>query len=160
MAAIAIPVLLVIAIALSIYLPAAFAKKPKYDFVYTNEDDYYYRYTVKEEKIIELPQDQKSFYPLTRSDIKFYLHNTAENTNKEITLADAQSLNLSGDTTSPDGFTITRPDGNESIFTLFFGGVNNYNSRYFEAPNSKIGLKINLANPQGYYFHFLGWVIK
>ena len=54
----AIPVLMILFVAGSIYIPRLFAPEPKFNFVYSSGEDYYYGslnnyYSVKNGKIVE-----------------------------------------------------------------------------------------------------------
>lgn len=165
-----LPILLILIVALTTYLPSAFIST-KYNFIYTsctdgynyhpyNCDDYLKgRYSVPEDKIVvnKLTEDAKAKY----SD-RIFLHDTQKNESREISLKEAETLTLSSLLTSPDGITVSSYyDRNGGDFFIFGGGYSSY-GYYLTKGKSKS--KINLINnsDQYYYqnnFQFLGWVL-
>lgn len=163
-AALAVPVLMIILVALAIYVPRSWAK-PQYDFIYTTEYNYYYRFSViNGSLVIDQTPDPSvpSPEPISRPVKdpfetivpKVFLHHTDTDTNEEITLDRAKALKLIGDQKSPDGFEVTRGDSGP----LFFGG-NNYNTFYLNGHH--LSKKITLMSSNQYNdFHLIGWIQK
>lgn len=179
-----LPVVLIVVIALSTYLPSLFIST-KYNFVYTSCSDsssnYYYpyycnnylqqRYAVINNKIatnpIDMTQDlDKNGVPDFNENYiaRIFLHDTEKNESREITLAEAQTLTLNNLLTSPDGVTVSRNynyNGGGDFF-IFGGGGHSSFGYYLTKGNSK--KKVNLINTtdQYYYqnnFQFIGWVL-
>lgn len=167
-AALAVPVVMIVLVALTIYVPRTWAK-PQYDFIYTTEYNYYYRFSVIDGKLNvtesfdpSAPQAAPYPYPapVPGKDLppqpkpKIYLHHTDTDSNEEITLEKAQVLNLSGDTKSPDGYQVNRGDSSGSFF-----GSSGYNTFYITGHH--LSQKVNLATSDyGYDFHLIGWIKK
>jgi len=178
-----IPVLMIIFVALSIYLPAMFATPPKYDFLYITGDSGYCagqrRYTVRDEKVTDLYAEDKKIdvkaneagansgipIPAQRLALRdneclnavsrFYLHDTTNNTNKEVSFEDAVKLKLDSNIESPDGFEVIRGSGGDG-FPFGFSG-DNY--RRFYLRGNKLSQKVDLrVSSQDYWnFQFVGW---
>ena len=175
-----LPILLIVIVALSSYLPSLFLST-NYNFVYTactdgrNSYPYYCenylqkRYSVVDNKLVVNPVD------LTQDSNKdgvvdfkqnytarIFLHDTKKNESREITLAEAQMLTLNNLLTSPDGVTVSSNYSyNGGDFFPFSGGRSSY-GYYLTQGKSKS--KINLINStdQYYYqnnFQFIGWVL-
>lgn len=164
-AALAVPVIMIILVALTIYVPRTWAK-PQYDFLYTTEYNYYYRFSVMDGKInlTESPDPsapKPAPYTAPNSGPepaqpkpRIYLHHTQTDSNEEISLEKAQSLSLSGDTKSPDGYQVNRGDSSGSFF-----GSSGYGTFYITGHH--LSKRVNLATSDyGYDFHLIGWVIK
>ncbi|OHA16399.1 MAG: hypothetical protein A3H57_05155 [Candidatus Taylorbacteria bacterium RIFCSPLOWO2_02_FULL_43_11] len=175
-----IPILLILGIALSVYIPSIFLST-KYDFIYATCDDnrYSYRYDcanyfnnifkVENGKLVEYPVD-----PLADSDkdgitdnkenytARVFLHDTEKNVSSEITLEEAKQLNLRGLITSPDGVSVSNDYEYGAEFFPFFG-TNSKHGYYLT--KGKIKKKLDLINENDNYYYyggnfkFLGWVI-
>ncbi len=175
-----LPILLIVIVALTTYLPSLFLKT-NYDFVYsscTDGNSYYpyncntylkNRYTVSNEKLVvnnvdltqDLNKDGVPDFKQNYSDRIFY-HDTKNNQSREITLKEAQSMKLSDLLTSPDGVNVSsRYDRVGGGDFLFFGGGYSSYGYYLTKGNSRS--KINLINNNDRYydnnFQFIGWVL-
>jgi len=164
----AIPVLMIIFVAVAIYAPSIFAH-PKYDFVFSAGDTYYTdygdHYSVAVGKISKttISQPIDSFgkpYPTTRVVELFRYDAKADNVHP-ITFEDAQKLNLDVSPKSPDGYVLTHGNNNNGIFELF-GSNRDYNAWFLK--KGIVSKKIYIGiNQDGYYYdsnsQFLGWVV-
>lgn len=161
---ISIPILMILLVAGSIYLPGLFIH-PKYSFLYVSGDDYYYnngqRYFVENSRLkkneITQPEDTNNYPP--RGEAKLFIHDVAKNESKEIFFEEAQKLNLDTNNTSPDGFEVVYGGGEGGIFPFFYSGGTDYNARYLKGHN--VSKKINVQLSGSYYynnFRFLGWL--
>lgn len=168
-----LPIGLITAVALSMYLPSLFLSTD-YDFVYTactNGRNYYPyrcdsylkdRYAVEEGKLVQVTVETAENLDEQYVD-RIFLHDTKKNESREITLEEAQTLTLNDLLTSPDGITVSssydRRGGD--VFFLFGGGTSTY-GYYLTKGSSKS--KINLINTDDRYyyrdnFRFIGWVL-
>jgi len=175
-----LPIVLIIIVALSTYLPSLFLTT-NYNFVYSscsNDTDYYsYRcsnylkkfYTVIDGKlvvnVIDPTQDSNND---GIPDIKekyttrIFLHDTKNNESREITLSEAQGLTLNELLTSPDGVSIS---GNYDKGADFFPLMMNSGSSYgYYLMKGKSKNKLNLINNENRYydqnnFQFIGWIV-
>ena len=163
---ISIPILMILFVAGSIYLPGLFIK-PHFNFLYASGDDSYYyynngyQYSVQDDKLIknEIKQPENQNYTPPRVEPKLYLYDITKNEAKEISFADAQNLNLDSNTKSPDDFEVVYGSRDEGFFPFFWGAGTDYNSRYLKGHN--VSKKINLQlNGGSYYnnFRFIGWI--
>ncbi|OHA26913.1 MAG: hypothetical protein A3C06_02200 [Candidatus Taylorbacteria bacterium RIFCSPHIGHO2_02_FULL_46_13] len=176
-----LPVLLIVVVALSTYLPSLFLSTD-YNFVYTSCTDgrNYYpyrcdgylqkRYIVVGNKLVVNPVDMtldsnKDGVPdfSEKYTDRIFLHDTKKNESREITLEEAQTMTLNSLLTSPDGVTVSsyydRNGGD--FFFIFDGGSSSYG---YYLTKGKSRNKINLINStdQYYYqnnFQFIGWVL-
>jgi len=163
---ISIPILMILFVAGSIYLPGLFIK-PHFNFLYASGDDSYYyynngyQYSVQNDKLIknELKQPENPNYNPPRVEPKLYLYDVTMNEAKEISFADAQNLNLDSNTKSPDDFEVVYGSRGDGFFPFFWGGGTDYNARYLKGHN--VSKKLNLQlNGGSYYnnFRFIGWI--
>lgn len=157
-AAIAVPVLMMIAISASIYLPAMFVR-PGYDFIYTDNQNYdsSYRYSVDggmiKKEDVPCDSSANSNYCNSRTgDGKIYYYDVARNESRELPFEEANRIKLDSSYKSPDGFEIMGSSGGGP----FFSG--DYNAKFIK--KGAYSKKINKSSANGYNFEFLGWVIK
>ena len=167
---VSIPILMILFVALSIYVPQMFVR-PQYDFLYlTGNNNCYIApnsniqvYSVQSGKLIRniLDQQLQACKVAQVPELKIYLYSVANNKSQEVSFEDVQNLNLSDSAQSPDGFEIV--NGNSSgggFFPFFWGGSSDYDSHYIQGHN--VSKKLNVQYSNGYYneFTFLGWVEK
>jgi len=158
-AAAAIPIIMIIFIAASIYLPRFFVK-PAFNFIYISPDDRYNQnyYTVQNGKIILAPNTNWGG-EIRTSVIKLYIYDVAKDTAREISLAEAQNLNLDAHKISPDGFEIVNGSDSDYIFPFFFASNTDYHTYYLKGHNLSKKLNIQLNDHSGYNeFRFIGWI--
>ncbi|MDP3883173.1 MAG: hypothetical protein Q8Q48_03915 [Candidatus Staskawiczbacteria bacterium] len=167
---VSIPILMIIFVAASIYIPQMFIK-PEYNFLYLSGNNTCSHvagnnqiFSVKNGKVVNnlsgLPNltDQILQYCLSRSsEIKFYLYDMKAEKTSEVSFAYAQTLNLDPALESSDGFQIIKGTYSGGIFPFFYSN-SDYNSRYVQGHN--ISKKINTQQGSYYNFTFLGWVKK
>ena len=159
---IAIPILMIILVAASIYLPAIFSSQPKFNFLYVTGDDYYKgkQYVVQSGKLVEREVKYQEHYPPRIP--RLFIHHVATNESKEISFKKAQQLSLNPNLKSPDDWKVVYGNRDYGIFPLFFSGRRDYSSMYLKGHNTS--KKLNLQSPPDnryYYYHrvrFLGWI--
>lgn len=160
---ISIPIVMILFVAGSIYLPGLFIK-PHFNFLYVSGDDYYYnqqQYSVQNEKLIksEINQPEKQNYNPPQVESKLYLYDVTKNESKEISFKDAQNLNLNPNIKSPDDFEVVYGSRGDGFFPFFYESRTDYNTQYLKGRN--VSKKLNLQlNGSSYHnnFHFLGWI--
>jgi len=164
---ISIPILMILFVAGSIYLPGLFIR-PHFNFLYvSNNDSYYYNhnngyeYAVQSNRLVrsEMRQPENQNYNPPQVELKLYVYDVVENKAKEISFADAQNLNLDSNVISPDDFEIVYGSRGDSSFPFFWGGRTDYNTRYLKGHN--VSKKLNLQlNGSSHYnnFRFIGWI--
>jgi hypothetical protein len=174
-----LPILLIVGVVLSIYIPSKFLSTD-YDFVYTSCTDgvrYDYRcdnylpqrYSVVDAKLVvndidpEQDSDKNGVKDIDEKyNARIFLHNTQTNESREITKEEAMSLTLSGLLTSPDGVTVSDAyNRNGGDFFYLFGGGSSSYGHYLTKGKSK--KRLDLINDDGRYyywnnFQFIGWV--
>ncbi len=147
--AVSIPILMILLIIGSIYWPRETAH-PKFNFLYITHDSSQQEYLVQEGKLVP-PKKTAT------NHTKFFIYDVTQNKSQEISFQDTQKLNLDTNIKSPDGFEVVSGGNDINIFSLFFGSIDNYNSRYLKKRNTI--LKLNLSPNTSYYtFRFLGWI--
>ena len=168
--AFALPILLILVVALTTYLPSLFIST-NYDFIYISCNDSsssYYSYNCNgyvQKRLYSVVDDK--FVVNEKYTARIFLHDTKKNENKEISLLDVQKLKLSGLLTSPDGVTVSSgysPTGGCGEFFIF-GGCGGSSSYGYYLAKGRSRSKLNLINnSDSYYynnnFQFLGWVIE
>lgn len=178
--AFALPLLLIIGLAVSTYVPSLLLST-QYDFVYTTCGDgtnYYYEYNcdtylnslykVENGKLLlrdvdSLQDSDNDKTPDVAENYvtRLFLHDTQANEGREITLNEAQSFNFNELITSPDGVSVESAYNNNMDFFIFFNGSSQYG--YYLTKGSKKS-KLNLVNDDDRYYYrdnfkFIGWVI-
>lgn len=156
---ISIPILMILFVAGSIYLPGVFAK-PKFNFLYIT-GDYYSgsQYSVINGRLVEneIEYPPRKYGP-PRAEVKLFVHDVAKNESKIISFEEAQMLNLDSSIKSPDGFEVISGGRGSGIF-FFFGVDRDYDSIYLKGHNMSKKLNVQMSGSYGYgNFRFLGWI--
>lgn len=154
--AVAIPILMIIFVAASIYLPGLFMN-PKYNFLYLSGDNYSTRYYIKDDKLLK--QEQDVLY-LSIRETKIYFYHTELSKSEEISFEEAQKFKLNSNNLSPDGYSVVPGSSSGGIFPLFFYSGDDYNSVYLKGNNASKKLNINTVGNYYSGFTFLGWVVN
>lgn len=160
---IAIPILMILFVAASIYLPRLFIQ-PHFNFLYVSVDDKHcnnpLQYAVQNNKLVQVKVAlPKSCYYSGQDPSKLYLYDVAKNESREISFANAQNLNLDPTEKSPEGFQVVYGNRNEGFFSIFFGPSTDYSTLYLTGHNVSKKLNLQLNGPSYYdNFRFLGWV--
>lgn len=160
---ISIPILMILFVAGSVYLPGLFIK-PHFNFLYGNDDSYYfygYQYSVQNNKLIrnKIEEPANPSYNPPRVEAKLYIYDVTKNEAREISFTDAQNLNLDSNVKSPDGFEIVYGNRTDNFFPFFWGGRTDYNARYLKGHN--VSKKLNLqqnGNPYYNNISVIGWI--
>lgn len=167
-AALLIPVGVVVAVALSLYLPRFFATPPAHDFMYAVSTEYYYPdispFVVREGKLVKedvrdrllIPESEKTSVEPPAPVL--YRHSVATNESTEISFAEAQALKLDPSKTSPDGYSVEQGNRTDGIFPVFFASPD-YATYYLtgHGQSKKLNLKERTEYPP---VLFLGWTIE
>ena len=152
-----IPVLMVIFIALSVYLPRIFdnTPAPTFNFIYVSEYSYSHRLIVKENQL-QWTENSNSNRSEDNEIPTIYLHDVKSNKSSEISFTEAQKLVLDAKQNAPDGYSINQ--NRHRGFFLF----DYRSSRNHHLVNGHTSHKIELEyKSNNYYaFNFLGWVIE
>lgn len=166
-----LPVLLIIVVLLSIYIPRLSAPEPQNDFVYSIEDNYYYggsQFAVKDSRIEKKDlrvdkdiYDGRLVYPEAPvyEEPRLFLYDVSERISREISLEDAQDLEINPSGKSPDDFSVScgnRVDG--FIFFVFDSGED---CRQQFVRGHGISTEINIdvdMSDYRYQFSFIGWI--
>jgi hypothetical protein len=85
---VSIPILMILFVAGSIYLPGLFIK-PQFSFLYVSGDDYYYgqqQYSVQDGKLVknEIKPPENQNYNPPRGESKLYLYDVVKNESREV----------------------------------------------------------------------------
>ena len=176
-----LPIVLIIVVALSTYLPSLFLSTD-YNFVYTSCTDgtnYYYSYNCdnylqKRYSVVNNKFTVNTVDPVQDSDkdkipdikenyaARIFLHDTKKNESREITLAEAEALMLNSLLTSPDSVTVSSNYNNGGDFFFPFGGNSSSYGYYLMKGRSKSKLNLINSSDRYYYqnnFQFIGWVL-
>ncbi len=158
-----VPIMMILFVAASIYIPRLFFH-PKYSFLYTTNEDYYndQSYSVNNGRLIVVAPTSPEYsgYRTTYPTPQLYIHNVSTNESIPVALENAQNLTLDSSTESPDGYKIENGSQGDGFF-LFSWYDNNYNTEYIVGHN--LSRKLNIVNNSSTYygsFHFLGWIVQ
>ena len=157
-----IPVLMIVFVAASIYLPSLFIKLPNSNFVFSIGDDYYSRnqYMVVNGRLTAREQPPAEINNRNyASDPSLYYYDVKKNSAREITLAEAQSLSLDNHPVSEEGFEIVSGSGGGGDYFFFFSyGSSSGCNQYLKKGSFSRELHLATDNYYCYTFKFLGWV--
>lgn len=172
----AIPVVMILAIAAAVLLPGR-SLNPTTDFVYaigsypfyiTRSGDTVTQHdlSIRDAKLTESTQtSQAAGYPsdafVREAAPRFFLHNTKEDTNKELSLEEVKNLSLSGERKSPDGFTVSFGRRSYGVFPFFFDSGSDMEHAYLSNQTASKEISIVTDNAQDMYqFQLVGWVLE
>jgi hypothetical protein len=182
-AGISLPILLVLFLVVSIYLPSLFLH-PEYDFIYAvcaeNSSNKYldcenYRTGVRHDvvggRIVRTEVDrtfEENYYnPILEgtADVRLFYHDVDTNVSREVSINEAQDFRVSGDIVSPDGYTLDKTRrGSGGFFPFFYDGGSR--SVYVMKKGNR-EKEVNLIVDSGSYyyrygnsFEFVGWIIE
>lgn len=164
---IAIPIVMVLFVAASIYLPGLLIQ-PKTNFVYmtgSSNDLYTCKmvYQVHGGAVVQVkpqaPYNDPSYVKQECVPL-FYEYDVAANTKRELTFDEVKKLKLDPSPMSPDGFELVHGGSGGGDFLFLFDMNRDYNSMFLKGHN--VSRKVNM-NPNGEYsyfdYQFLGWVL-
>jgi hypothetical protein len=160
-----LPVVFLVVLGLAVYIPSLLVK-PKHDFIYFTGRDYQLAYTYQFQNgqisRLERPQNNErgfelnpSVNPDTLSTPKLFRHNVSSNSSSQISLAEANQLNLSGGDSSPDGFKFSGNYNNTGPF-----GIGRSDYAYYLTGNG-VNLKQNITGDTQIFddsVRLLAWV--
>jgi len=153
----AIPILMILIVALSIYVPAIFSPQPQYNFLYVSGDDYWggRQYEVQQGRLGKREVKHPDNY--TPGVVRIFIHDVKTNESKEITFEEAQQLYLNSNSKSKDGWEVVYGSGGDGFFPFFYSGTNRHDI-YLQGHNTS--KKLNLQHDKTYYrqARFLGWL--
>ena len=159
-----IPVAMVIFVAIAINGPRWFntVDSATYDFLYTTGPHIPHAFhTVKDGRLIRNEQTVPDGVTVAEQPAtRFFLHDVARNSSKEIPEEEAMALQLDGMLRSPDGFTVET--GRRGGWYIF-GFGRNYRNHYLvkERFSDKLDLETDTGAYNYYWnFRFLGWVVN
>jgi len=161
---ISIPILMILFVAASIYLPLLFMHtKPEFNFLYVT-GDYLLgsQYSVENGKLVKHEfKDDEGRWPSImrrRGDAKLFVHDVTKNESRQISFEEAQSLDLNSNIKSPDGFEIVHGSRGGGPWPFFGFSETDYNTVYIKGHN--ISRKLNVQQTERHFgdFHFLGWI--
>ena len=152
-----IPVVMIIFIALSVYLPRFFdnTPAPTFNFLYISGNSYTHRLEVKDNHL-EWIDNNRTGSKKSDDKPRIYLHDVSTNKNTEISFSGAQKLTLDARQNAPDGYSVKRNSSHG--FFLF----DHRRSRNHHLVNGHSSHKLELEYKNNYYygFNFLGWIIE
>lgn len=157
-----VPVLMIIFVAASIYLPGIFVQ-PKYNFLYiSGNDSYFYsqfQYIVENEQLIKsqnkLPEEQIYYQ---KEVIKIYYYDVNKNESREINFEEAQKFKIDSNNISPDGFEVVNGTQGGGFFPIFYYSNGDYNNLYLKGHNVSKKLNLILNGARYDNFRFIGWI--
>jgi len=159
--AIALPILLIIVVALSVTLPSLFIK-PQFNFLYASSNNYasYRVFSVVDGKLtrVEIKQPIKDAYYEPQVVPQLYLHDVATNSSRQVTFAQAQEFVLDSSPKSPDGFEVVNGSRGEGVMPMMFWSGSDYGVKYIKGNNGSKKLNLQISSDNYYSFEFLGWV--
>jgi hypothetical protein len=157
-----IPVLMILFIAGSIYLPGVLSKaKPQFNFLYSTGgnwgQEYFFIQQGKLQKR-ELKQTSPNSPNLPNSEMRLMTHDVTKNESRETSFEEAQLLFLNTAIKSRDGFEIVYGSYSDGLFPLLFFNGSDYNNVYLKGHGKTQRLNTYKQNRYINNFHFLGWI--
>lgn len=151
----AIPLVMMLFIALSIYVPRIFddTPPPATDFLYTSNASSWGNYSMQDNEVVWNKYDRNN----PRGDKpRLYVYNVSEASSREVSFAEAQQLSLDSRQVSPDGYRTERSRRHGVFF--FDGG----SARQIYLIKGRAAHKLDPVTDQmNYYsFKFLAWVVE
>ena len=159
---IAIPILMIVLVAISIYVPALFAPAPRINFLYVTGDDYYQgpQYFVENGTLAKREVKYPNHY--TPGIARFFLHDVSANEDKELSFEETQKLKLDASAKSTDGYEVVYGNTEGGVFPLFFSNRTDYNAMYLKGHNTSKKLNLQSSDVSNPYYsrnrRFLGWI--
>lgn len=150
---IGLPLLLIVYVATTVYLPSLF-NKPLYDFIYTTGYDS--RYVTVENQTVKV--NQKPSYranePPQQPEFNLYYYDVSKESSKLISVEEAKNYELDPSEKSPDGYAVSNDrDRSYSFFPFFYGGSDRGTYLTGHGVSKRVSEKY-------YDLKFLGWVKK
>ncbi len=159
----AIPVLMIVLVAASIYLPGLFAPQPRVNFLDVTGDNEYQGPAYVVERGTLVKRDVTYSAHNTPEVPRFFVYDVLINESAEVSFEDAQKLRLDPNLESPDGYAVAYGGMTHGVFPFYFSEDRDYDSLYLQGHNAS--KKLKLQRPMdGRYSHyrnrarFLGWV--
>ncbi|MEK7602619.1 MAG: hypothetical protein AAB459_00035 [Patescibacteria group bacterium] len=148
-----IPVGIAVFAAIAVYAPRLLAN-PKYDFIYSVCSDYDCNYDFNIDGSGYVSQySMNRDYRHGTSTLRYY--NAKDDSTRSLTLEEARRYRLNTSSKSPDGYSLTREEGDSGF--LFWG---NYKSGWYLKNGAK-KKEVELSTDDSYYsrdVNFLGWI--
>lgn len=159
--ALALPVIIIVAIALAIYIPGR-NFSPSHNFLYVTGQGVSYsgEFSVSGGHVQDNLQNPLNGFPppMKTGPMQFYVYDVVKKQASEVTFAQAQKLQLDIGPTSSDGYEVT--NGNSGGGFFFFGAnSSDYYNHYIRGHNRSEQLNLKLSGTPTYdNFQFLGWI--
>jgi hypothetical protein len=161
--ALALPILMMIGVALSIYVPSLFQTYHG-QFLYSVQEIGSWGigrgFVVVNGKIQPQPAvvSAHTVYSSTTT-ARLYVHDLATNESRDISLEEAQRLNLDPSPRSPEGVEIDYGSQTDGVFPFFMISRDDYSAVYAKGERASRKLNVRIK-PGGYYnqFQFQGWI--
>ena len=149
---IAIPIFMIILIAVSIYLPSLFAPAPQYDFLYVTGGYHGRNFEYGVENGMLVKYEVESDRNATRK-ARLFIHDVSKNAGREVTFAEAQKLRLDANAKSPDGYEVVYGSRESGFFPIFFSGGYDHNTMYLKGHNTSKKIELQSSSDYRYYYH-------
>lgn len=164
--ALAIPVLMVLFVAGSIYLPQRGVEAPKYDFIYTlrnYSDGYEYSVGASGKLVRDKLPDENVAKPIpvgvASAPTRFFRYDVKTNTSRELKFEEVAALKLDNTSTAPDGYELRRGGQSGGVFPFIFS-EGNYDDQFLVKGNHSLKLELKkITDPYYSPFQFMGWVL-
>lgn len=157
--ALSLPILMVIAVAISIYVSKK-SINPRYDFLYTVKGGYdkpYFNIGVSNNRVTKSAAPQDPYWKdQLPEDPSLYIYDVKNNTNKQISYDEATKLRIDAGPQSPDGYTVDRGGSNSVIFY----SSSNYNQFYIKNNSAAKAIDLGLDTASYYDYRFVGWILE
>jgi len=154
---ISLPIIFIIVLALAYLLPSSLAQ-PQYDFLYstTRGNGYSIDTAGNRLKISNYYNDNNS--PPTADEVFIKRYHVVDQSITDLTVAEANELQINTDAVSPDGFTVSGSSYDYGIIPMFIGDASDdHNSTYLVKGTTKKKVDLHVSK---YNVYFLAWVIK
>ena len=154
--AIALPVVTLLAVAISLYLPS-FWVQPAYSFLYSTGYNHAYYVENGHIKRFVVKPEEASVYSQTPSML--YLYDTHHNLVMPVTFEMAERYRLNGNPVSPDGYELQTGNNSAGMWSMFWGNYNSSDYYTYTLSKNGFGKRVRLTGTQQGY-QFVGWLKK
>lgn len=162
--AVALPFVMILFVAASIYVPRLWAPQPQYGFLYRSSDTSggytvaSYDVQVKKGKLVKQEVDRSGYKDSdSKTDFvepQLYRYDAMTGESESLTFEEAEALTVDDRKKSPDDFEVSQGGGGSF---LFGGGSGSYLYLIGHSLSRKLDLR---GIDSSYDFEFIGWITK
>lgn len=152
---VSIPVLMILFVVGSIYLPRYWAPKPRTDFLYSMGPERYY--VSSEGHLLRTEIEDPKTHPSQQTKTVLYQYDVSKDQSVPVKYAQVRSWKLDPRSISPEGYELVHGQRTEGFFPFLFAS-RDYDRVYLKGHSNTRRLNVNWHQYSPYRFRFLGWI--